>query len=82
MNKDQTIFSCFDGDREVLDAVSKMYLGGKWFECDPTFSKGVIHDGKLPRYRSDISPQAPDVEKKDCRDLGFDDNSISSILFS
>lgn len=69
-------------DRELLENVSNLYLGGEWIELDPTYSKGNFYKNtKQPRLKYDILPQVEGVERGDCRDLFIPSHSIKSIMF-
>ena len=67
---------------EILDNIRQLYNEGKQFQLDPCYSKGVFYKGKQrPQYCFDLIPQYDFVEKYDCRNLPFDDNTIDSIIF-
>lgn len=67
---------------EILRAISILHNGGKPFECDPTYSKGVFYRNfPPPRLRFDLYPQSPDVQQADCRALPLPDDAVNSIMF-
>lgn len=75
-------FSVSKSQTEILRWISKLYLGGKPFHADVTYSKGMFYrDFPAPRLRYDIAPQSPDVRQADCRHLPLEDNSVESIMF-
>lgn len=67
---------------EILRAISILHNGGKPFELDPTYSKGVFYRNfPEPRLKFDLMPQSPDVQQADCRALPVADSSVSSVMF-
>ena len=69
---------------EILSNIISLYVPSGQIELDPCYSKGVFYkDGIVPepKIKMDISPQLTDVKQCDCRNLPFDDGSISSIIF-
>ena len=75
--------SVFDNDAEILTAMSDIFLKGKWYDLDCTYSKGVFYQEiSQPKLKSDIEPLFDDVVKSDSQTLDFvQDNSLSSIVF-
>ena len=74
--------SVAETDKEILESISKIYLNGKGFDLDPTFSKGNFYkDFPEPKEKSDIEPQREDVKKMDCRKLDFPREWFNSIVF-
>lgn len=66
----------------ILKNIIALYLGGKTFDCDPTFSKGVIWDGlSHPPRKYDIKPQAPGVVEASATSLPLADASLNSIFY-
>lgn len=79
---DRPIKSYYYTDREILTAISKLYLSDAWFDLDPTFSKGTIYKGtQKPRIKADIDPAAPGTIAADVLNLPIADNAIGSALF-
>lgn len=76
-------FSVMEKDSEILKAIDDIFLKNKWFDLDPTYSKGVFYkDIKQPKIKSDLKPLNDDVIKSDASDLQFiEDNSLESIIF-
>lgn len=72
----------YDQD-EILKWIMELYLDGKPFELDPTYSKGNFykHGVPEPELKFDISPQVDDCMKADVRDLPLADESIRSCIF-
>lgn len=67
---------------EILKNIITLYNSGKTFEVDPCYSKGKFYkDIDRPQYCFDIEPQFDYVEKHDCRQLSFEDESVNSIIF-
>lgn len=68
---------------EIITNILDLHCGGALtFDCDPTYSKGNFYKSiPEPMHLSDLNPQRPHVYKKDCRDLGYPDNSLRSIMF-
>lgn len=80
-DRDWFLSVSYDQD-EILRAISILHNGGKPFECDPTYSKGVFYRNfPEPRLKFDLMPQSPDVQQADCRALPLADSSVSSIMF-
>lgn len=76
------IKSYYYTDREILTAISKLYLADDWFDLDPTFSKGSIYKRtQKPRIKSDLNPILSDTIKADVLNLPIADNTIKSALF-
>jgi len=76
-----THISVFERDIDILESISDIYLDGKWFDLDPTFSKGVMYKGKEPKYKYDIEPVRDDVKQGDSTSLRFMSNTLESIVF-
>lgn len=80
-DRDWFLSVSYDQD-EILRAISILHNGGKPFECDPTYSKGVFYRNfPEPSLKFDLMPQSPDVQQADCRALPLVDSSVSSIMF-
>lgn len=75
--------SVFENDSEILKAISEIFLKGKWFDLDCTYSKGVFYYGiKPPKLKSDLNPLYEDVIQDDSTKLeNFEDNSLQSVVF-
>lgn len=75
--------SVFESDSEILKAINDIFLKGKWYDLDCTFSKGVFYkDIPEPRQKSDLIPQFDDVLQDDSTQLvHFEDESLDSIVF-
>jgi len=75
--------SVYENDKDIFNAINKIFLNEKGFHLDPTFSKGVFYKGfPEPELKSDLNPQREDVKESDCRNLDWiKNNSIRSILF-
>jgi len=82
-DKFMRFISVYESDNEMFEAISKIFLKGKSFELDPTFSKGNFYKKfPEPKFKSDLIPQRNDVIKCDCRDLTYvNSNTIESICF-
>lgn len=80
--KMEQVLSVSYSNDESLKSISKIFLGGKSFELDPTYSKGVFYNNfPEPKYKSDLIPQKEGVIKMDCRNLNFKESSLKSIIF-
>ncbi len=76
------IGTVFKSQRQLLDAISTLYLRGGTFEIDVTYGSGAMHRGRLrPERCFDIKPRDLLVERADCRDLPIDSGTVSSIIF-
>lgn len=76
------IGSVFTSQRQLLGAISALYLKGENFEVDVTYGSGAMHKGRLrPERCFDIEPRDLLVEKADCRKLPLDSSSVGSIIF-
>lgn len=75
--------SIFNNDGEILTAFSDIFLKGKWFDLDCTYSKGVFYEKiEPPKNKSDLIPLYDDVVQADSTELNFvEDNSLNSIVF-
>lgn len=75
--------SVIDKDSDILTAIDDIFLKNKWFDLDPTYSKGVFYkDIKQPRLKSDLKPVYEDVKASDCTELEYiENNSLNSIVF-
>lgn len=80
---DMRYLSVFDEDYKILEAFSDIYLGGDWYDCDCTYSKGVFYKNtREPSIKCDLVPQYPDVIQSDSRTLEFiEDGSLKSLVF-
>jgi DNA modification methylase len=69
---------------EILQSIIKLYLKTDGFDYDPTYSKGNFYkSGEIPQplLKSDLYPQTPDTIKISAESTGFNNNSVSSIMF-
>ena len=75
--------SVFDNDADILTAMSDIFLKGKWYDLDCTYSKGVFYEKiPTPKIKSDLFPLFDDVIEADSQNLEFaKDNSFESIVF-
>jgi hypothetical protein len=75
--------SVYKNDTEMLEAISQIFLNGKSFDLDPTFSKGNFYKKfPEPKFKSDLVPQREDVIECDCRNLNYiQSGTIKSICF-
>ena len=75
--------SVYKNDTEMFEAISQIFLKGKPFELDPTFSKGNFYKKfPEPKFKSDLVPQREDVVECDCRNLSYiQSGTIKSICF-
>jgi len=75
--------SVYKNDTEMLEAISQIFLNGKPFDLDPTFSKGNFYKKfPEPKFKSDLVPQRNDVVECDCRKLDYiQSDTIKSIIF-
>ena len=68
---------------EILLSITKLYLSGKPFHVDATFSKGVFYKSGVvsePMLKFDINPEIDGVEQADCRNLPLKNESVRSIM--
>lgn len=76
------VLSVSSNQEVILRDIMALHNGGRPFEVDPTYSKGVFYKNlPKPIYRFDLTPQSNDVEQADARALPFVDNSVHSIMF-
>ena len=68
---------------EILQWIIDLYLDGKPFELDPTYSKGRLYKSGIPEpsIKSDLMPQVDDCLCIDATDMPWDDESIRSVIF-
>ncbi len=68
--------------REILQDIARLHLGGAWFECDLTFGNGQFWKGlEAPRLAFDIDPQVDGVVEADSRQIPVAASSLSSMVF-
>lgn len=68
--------------KQIVRWISQLYLQGAPFECDPTYSKGVIWRGLAePTYKYDLNPQVDGVEQADATALPHSPGELASIFF-
>lgn len=69
-------------DQDIIKAIIKLFLKGKNFEVDPTYSKGVFWKGLVPpKLKYDINPKVDMVERASATELPLEDESVESIMF-
>jgi len=69
---------------EILKWITELYLDGKPFDLDPTYSKGMFYKKtgiQEPLIKSDIAPQVDDCLEIDVANMPWPDNSIESCIF-
>ncbi len=69
---------------EIIQNILQLHVPCKMIECDPTFGKGQLYaDGKIaqPRFRFDLYPSGPGIEKADCRNLPLENRSLRCLMF-
>jgi len=77
----EIIKSVIYSDTEFFNAIRDLYKIER-IDLDPTYSKGNFYkEIQKPLYRFDIEPKSKDVQKADCRDLGFNNDELESIVF-
>lgn len=80
--KDEIVFSVDSDQTRILRNISKLYLDGKPFHCDVTYSKGVFYKKMLPpALKFDIEPQVAGVQRADARQLPIQSNFVRSLVF-
>lgn len=81
-NWSDMILSVSSDQDQILRSIMRLHNGGRPFEVDPTYSKGIFYRNlPKPTYRFDLAPQSNDVEQADARALPFVDNCVHSIMF-
>ena len=75
--------SVFESDSDILKAISDIFLKGKWFDLDCTYSKGVFYYNiEQPKMKSDLNPLFEDVIQADSTKLEhIENNSLLSVVF-
>ena len=74
--------SVYTTDTEILQGIIQLHNAGQPFDCDPSFSKGVMwKELTEPRLKFDIEPQRADVQEANSNQLPLASNSIESIVF-
>lgn len=82
VQRDKLITTVSHDQQQIMDWIEQLFLGGGRFECDPTYSIGVIwRDRYEPKHRSDINLQVPGVVQASADKLPFEPNTLSSIFF-
>ncbi len=79
--KKSLIKSISYSQEEIIKSIIEMYCP-EGVELDPTYSIGNFYKNiQKPKYKFDINPQIPEVQRADCINLPLQDNSIKSIMF-
>ena len=75
--------SVFSEDKELLIALSDIFIKGESYDLDCTYSKGIFYqDIQKPKLISDLIPTSEEVVQADSTELHFiEDNSVKSIVF-
>lgn len=82
IQRDRLITTVSYDQQEIMSWIEQLFLGGGRFECDPTYSIGVIwRDRYEPKFRSDVFPQVPGVVQASADKLPFEPNTLGSIFF-
>ncbi len=69
-------------ENEILRSISVLHNNSKPFQLDPTYSRGIFYKNfPDPELKYDLEPQTNDTKQADCRQLPFDNSTISSIIF-
>lgn len=69
-------------DAEIIKSIIALHNGGRAFDCDPTYSKGVFWEGlPQPTHKFDIAPQIDGVQQADARCLPLANGSLGSLMF-
>ena len=80
--RDRLITTVSYDQQEIMGWITDLYLKGMPFQCDPTYSTGVIWRGiPGPELKYDIRPQAPGVEQASADALPLKDGSLRSLFF-
>jgi len=79
----KVISSISYSEQEIIRDILYLHAGGGSIECDPTYSVGNFYKKGLPepKFRFDLTPQAPGVIEADSSALPLNDNSIQVIMF-
>ena len=79
----KVIKSVCETNTEALESISNLFLGGKGFDLDPTYSKGNFYKTfPEPKFKSDSVSQFDDVTECDCKNLRhFKCSELNSIIF-
>lgn len=76
------IKTVYQGDKEILQSITTLFLKENNFHLDPTYSSGKFYKGlSLPTIKSDLYPKSKDVVRMDCTKTSFESSSIKSICF-
>lgn len=74
--------SCSDNEKQIICWLMDLHNGGKPFDLDPTYSRGVFwYNLPKPRYRFDLNPQTRGVAQADATRLPLANESIGSLMF-
>ena len=69
-------------DKEVFEKVNTLFLDGKGFDLDPTYSVGNFYkEFPAPKYKFDLNPQIEEVKNADVKCIPLSNSSIHSIVF-
>lgn len=71
-----------NNDQDIIKAIIRIHNGGRNFDVDPTYSKGIFWKGLTPpELRFDINPQADGVQQASATNLPLEEGSVGSIMF-
>lgn len=82
VQRSDVIFSLDFDEKKIIQAIMYLYLDGRPFDCDPTYSRGVFWKGlPEPRYKFDLYPQTNDTVQASSDKLPFEDGELTSVMF-
>lgn len=70
-------------ETEMITNILHLHSLNNEIDLDPTYSKGNFYKKgiKKPKYKFDLNPQVPEVQKADAGNLPFGDNELLTIMF-
>lgn len=82
VQRNDVVFSLDFDEKKIIQAIMHLYLSGRAFDLDPTYSKGVFWRGlPEPLHKFDLFPQTPETQQASSDKLPFTDGALSSIMF-
>lgn len=68
---------------ETLHNISTLFLGGRGFDCDPTYGRGKFYHTTFPEpdLKFDLHPRQDFITKAEASELPIGDGGIGSLMF-
>jgi hypothetical protein len=78
----RVVKTAYFDEKDLINDLMWLHNSAQPFDVDPTYSTGRFWQGlPEPVYKFDLSPQLPEVNQSDCRNLPFESGQVGSIMF-